>query len=189
VAVTGYFDSNGNGRELSTSAVFWPGRTPVVGRFSLTGGNPNVADAPMAARGLGLAFGVPGQQQWRTAMLNLPVFLDNSPQGFVDRVVASKVAPDTGALVAGSTSAGAAALVGRQRAVRRARSPAAVASAELAVAADLVAAIAAHVSAVLLRTLTLRDARLREVADGGPPGARLGQLEQGVWLFRPGTSR
>src|SRR4051812_35002606 len=79
VAVTGYFDGNGNGTELSSAAVFGPGRTPVTGRFSLTGGDPFVADTPSAARGLGLALGLPGPGQWRTAMLNLPVFPDNSP--------------------------------------------------------------------------------------------------------------
>src|SRR5215467_13464639 len=39
VAVAGYFESNGNGRGLSKASVFRPGRTPVVGRFSLAGGN------------------------------------------------------------------------------------------------------------------------------------------------------
>jgi catalase len=96
VAVVGHFDSNGNGRELSRAAVFRPGQTPVIGRFSLTGGDPFVADTPGAARGLGLAFGFPGATQWRTAMLNLPVFPDNSPQGFYDRLLASKVVPATG---------------------------------------------------------------------------------------------
>lgn len=96
VAVTGYFDSNGNGRDVSSAAVFLPGRTSVIGRFSLTGGNPFVADTPAAARGLGLAFAFPGGQEWRTAMLNLPVFPDNSPHGFYDRLLASKVDPATG---------------------------------------------------------------------------------------------
>jgi catalase len=91
VVVKGYFDSNGNGRELSRAAVLRPGRTPVVGRFSLSGGYPAMEDSPTIARGLGLAFGFPGGQQWRTAMMNLTVFLDNSPQGFYDRLLASKV--------------------------------------------------------------------------------------------------
>lgn len=95
-AVVGYFESNGNGRELSRAAVFVAGRTPVVGRFSLAGGNAHAADAAATARGLGLAFGFPGGSQWRTAMLNLPVFPDNSPQGFYDRLLASKASPDTG---------------------------------------------------------------------------------------------
>ena len=96
VAVAGYFDSTGAGQEFSKAAVFRPGQTSVVGRFSLAGGNPNVADMIDTPRGLALAFGYPGDQQWRTAMLNLPVFLDSSPQGFYDRLVASKIAPGTG---------------------------------------------------------------------------------------------
>ena len=96
VSVTGYFDGNGNGSEVSSAAVFRAGRTPVQGRFSLSGGNAHVVDSDTAARGLGLAFGFPGAAQWRTAMLNLPVFPDNSPQGFYDRLLASKPSPDTG---------------------------------------------------------------------------------------------
>ncbi|HEV7422896.1 MAG TPA: catalase, partial [Mycobacterium sp.] len=45
VAVAGYFDSDGNGREVSSAAVFRSGRTPVLGRFSLAGGNAHAADA------------------------------------------------------------------------------------------------------------------------------------------------
>ena len=96
VVVAGYFESNGSGRELSRAAVFRPGRTRVVGRFSLSGGNPGTVDAAATARGLGLAFGFPGEEQWRTAMLNLPVFPDNSAQGFYDRLFSSKVVPATG---------------------------------------------------------------------------------------------
>ena len=96
VAVTGYFDGNGNGTELSSAAVLGSGRTAVTGRFSLAGGNPFMADTPSTGRGLGLAFGLPGLDQWRTAMLNLPVFPDNSPRGFYDRTLASKTVADTG---------------------------------------------------------------------------------------------
>jgi catalase len=96
VSVAGWFDSTGNGKELSTAAVFAPGRTPVLGRFSAAGGNPHTADTPAAGRGLGLAFGFPGSQQWRTAMLNLPVFPDDSPQSLHDRLVATAVVPATG---------------------------------------------------------------------------------------------
>jgi catalase len=96
VVVTGHFDSNGNGSELSRAGIFRPGQTPVTGRFSLAGGNPNGADAPATARGLGLAFAFPDGTQWRSAMLNLPVFPDNSAQGFYDRLLAGKVVPATG---------------------------------------------------------------------------------------------
>ena len=96
LAVTGFFDSNGHGVDLSSAAVFAVGRTPVTGRFSLAGGNPMVTDTASAARGLGLVFGLPGRDQWRTATLNLPVFPDNSPQGFYDRLLASKIDAATG---------------------------------------------------------------------------------------------
>jgi catalase len=96
VSVAGWFDSNGNGTALSAAAVFAPGRTPVLGRFSAAGGNPHTVDTPAAGRGLGLVFGFPGSRQWRTAMLNLPVFPDDSPQSFYDRLVATAVVPGTG---------------------------------------------------------------------------------------------
>jgi catalase len=96
VSVTGWFDGNGNASAVSTAAVFGRVRTPVVGRFSLAGGNPHTADTAKAVRGLGLAFGFPGAGQWRIATINLPVFLDKSPQGFYDRLIASAVVPGTG---------------------------------------------------------------------------------------------
>lgn len=96
VAVAGFFDSTGDGAQISHAAVFASGRTPVIGRFSLAGGNPFGADNPATARGFALAFGLPGRDEWRTAMLNTTVFPDNSPQGFYDRLLASKVDPATG---------------------------------------------------------------------------------------------
>jgi catalase len=96
VAVAGHFDGNGNGAEVSSAAVFQAGRTPAVGRFSLAGGNAHAADMASTARGFGLAIGFPGGAQWRTAMLNLPVFPDNSAQGFYDRLLASKPSAATG---------------------------------------------------------------------------------------------
>ena len=46
VGVSGFFESNGNGVRLSKAVVFQPGRVPVIGRFSLSGGQPYVADRP-----------------------------------------------------------------------------------------------------------------------------------------------
>src|SRR3954454_24177527 len=75
VGVSRYFDSNGEAVRLSKAAVFRPGRVPVIGRFSLGGGQPYAADSPNAVRGLGLRYSPPGGGgEWRTAMINLPVF-------------------------------------------------------------------------------------------------------------------
>ena len=72
VCVSGYFDSNGRGVELSKAAVFPAGRVPVVGRFALAGGLPYVADAPSTVRSLAILFKLPDGEEWRTAMIDLP---------------------------------------------------------------------------------------------------------------------
>ncbi|WP_431970586.1 catalase family peroxidase [Nocardia sp. bgisy134] len=96
VAVAGYFDSNGNGAELSKASAFRSGRYRLAGRFSLAGGNPHVPDTPTAPRGLGLQLFLPDGEQWRMAMLNIPVFLDATAQDFYDRTLAFAVDPATG---------------------------------------------------------------------------------------------
>lgn len=96
LAASGTFSSSGAGAEVSKAAVLRRGTVPVVARFSLSGTVPDAADKPSAVRGLGLRFELPGGQQWRTAMVNLPVFLDSTPQGFYERLLASKPDPKTG---------------------------------------------------------------------------------------------
>jgi catalase len=96
VGVSGFFDSNGNGARLSEAAVFQPGRVPVIGRFSLGGGQPYAADAPDAVRGLGLQFSLPDGEVWRTAMINLPVFPFRAPEAFYEHLIALKPDPVTG---------------------------------------------------------------------------------------------
>ena len=95
VCVTGFFDSNGQGRRLSKAVVFQTGRVPVIGRFSLGGGNPYVADAPDTVRGLGLQFRLRDGEEWRTAMINRPVFPFNTAQAFYDNLIASQPDPNT----------------------------------------------------------------------------------------------
>ncbi|BBZ50237.1 hypothetical protein MHEI_19540 [Mycobacterium heidelbergense] len=95
LSATGSFASTGAGAAICRAAVFKPGSVPVVGRFSLGGGLPDQADKPDTVRGLGLLFQA-GGQQWRTAMINLPVFTDSTPQGFYERLLASQPLPETG---------------------------------------------------------------------------------------------
>src|SRR5580693_7771427 len=51
LGVSGFFESNGNGVRLSKATVFQAGRLPVIGRFSLSGGQPYAADMPETVRG------------------------------------------------------------------------------------------------------------------------------------------
>jgi catalase len=96
LGVSGFFDSNGNGVRFSKAVVFRPGRLPVLGRFSLSGGMPHVADSADAVRGLGLQFSLPDGEAWRTAMINLPVFPFRTPEAFYEQLVASRPDPTTG---------------------------------------------------------------------------------------------
>src|SRR5439155_20082421 len=96
VGVSGFFESNGNGVRFSKAVVFHPGRLPVVGRFSLSGGQPDVVDSADAVRGLGLQFNLPDGEVWRTAMINLPVFPFRTAEAFLQRPVASNPDPNTG---------------------------------------------------------------------------------------------
>ena len=96
VSATGLFTSNGAGTALSKATVFQTGTTPVTARFSISGGLPAVADTNAAVRGLGVLFHMVGGEQWRTAMVNVPVFTDRVPQGFYERLLATKPVPSTG---------------------------------------------------------------------------------------------
>lgn len=96
VCATGYFDSSGAGARLSSAAVFRPGRIPVVGRFALAGGLPAVADSPKAVRSLAISFRPAGGQEWRTGMIDIPVFTVRTPAAFRDQLVASRPDPATG---------------------------------------------------------------------------------------------
>src|SRR5215471_13748262 len=96
VGVSGFFESNGNGVRLSKAAVFRPGRVPVLGRFSLGGGNPFAPDAVSTPRGLGLQFSLPDGKLWRTAMLHLPVFPFRTPEAFYEQLFAFRPDPSTG---------------------------------------------------------------------------------------------
>jgi catalase len=96
VCVNGSFESNGQGTRLSKAVVFKAGRTPIIGRFSRPGGNPYVPDQPDMVRGLALLFKLPDGEEWRTAMIDTPVFGVNTPRAFYDRLLASQPDPKTG---------------------------------------------------------------------------------------------
>jgi len=96
ICISGYFESNGRGIELSKAAIFQPGRVPVIGRFALAGGQPYAADAAHTVRSMALLFKLPDGEEWRSGMNNIPVFVVNSAQGFHDLLLASAPDPATG---------------------------------------------------------------------------------------------
>ncbi|MBV9645062.1 MAG: YceI family protein [Verrucomicrobia bacterium] len=96
VCVTGYFESNGRGVALSKASVFLSGRVPIIGRFSLQTGQPYLTDAPDIVRGMAILFKLPGGEEWRTGMINTPVFNVNTPEALYDLLLTSASYPETG---------------------------------------------------------------------------------------------
>ena len=94
LCATGTFDSNGDAVSLSRAAVFRPGRSPVVARFALAGAPPFQPDAPKKVKSLGLRFQPAGAEEWRTAMIDLPVFPVRNVQEFYETLQASVPGPD-----------------------------------------------------------------------------------------------
>jgi catalase len=105
VGVTGFFESNGQGQTVSRAEVFRPGRVDIVGRFALAGGKPYADDTPQNVRSLAILFKQADGQEWRTAMINIPVFLVNTPQAFNDFQLASSPDPATGKNIPGAMNA------------------------------------------------------------------------------------
>jgi catalase len=96
ICVTGHFESNGSAATLSRAHVFAPGVVPVVGRFSVPGTNPTVADGESRLRSLALRFAVPNGEEWRTAMNSAPIFSVRTPDDFVAELAAHRVDKATG---------------------------------------------------------------------------------------------
>src|SRR6202047_2352686 len=89
ICFTGVFEANGAGSELSKAAVFVRGEYPVLGRFNLATPNPNAPDATVRVRGLGMQISSPDGQEWRSAMIDPPVFTVSTPRAFYELLLAS----------------------------------------------------------------------------------------------------
>src|SRR5271154_520480 len=89
ICFTGTFEANGKGSALSGAQVFLRGQYPVVGRFNLATADPNAADAMVRVRGLGISITTPDGQEWRSAMIDAPIFPVSTPQDFYELLTAS----------------------------------------------------------------------------------------------------
>jgi catalase len=92
----GDFVGTGDATVLSRSKLFFGTTIPVVARFSLGGGNPEVPDAAPAPRGMALELHLPGGALQHITMINVPIFAAASPASFRDAIVAAKPDPKTG---------------------------------------------------------------------------------------------
>ena len=92
----GEFVGTTDAAALSRSALFSGKTIPVVARFSLGGGSPEVPDAAPAPRGMALEFHLPGGALQHITMIDVPIFAATSPASFRDAIVAAKPDPKTG---------------------------------------------------------------------------------------------
>jgi catalase len=89
ICFTGTFAANGDGSALSKARVFTHGQYPMVGRFNLATTDPNAADAMVRVRGLGIQITTPDGEQWRSAMIDAPIFAVSTPQAFYELLTSS----------------------------------------------------------------------------------------------------
>jgi catalase len=89
ICFTGAFEANGDGSALSKATVFVRGQYPVVGRFNLATADANAVDAMVRVRGIGISIKTPDGQEWRSAMIDAPIFPVSTPQAFYELLTAS----------------------------------------------------------------------------------------------------
>lgn len=92
----GEFIATPEAATYSRSPLFSGRSIPVVVRFSLAGGNPDIPDTARNPRGMALEFKLPGGGLQHMTMLNTPVFGAAHPQTFLDNTIAIKPDPATG---------------------------------------------------------------------------------------------
>ncbi|NPT37220.1 catalase family peroxidase [Paraburkholderia xenovorans] len=98
ICFTGSFESNGAAAALSRAPMLAPGSYPVTGRFNLATADPKAPDATVRVRGLSLRIVAPDRSEWRSAMIDAPVFPVATPQAFYALLEASANKSDPDAM-------------------------------------------------------------------------------------------
>lgn len=93
---TGSFEANGAGTVLSTAQAFTTGSYPVLGRFSVAGGNPFAGDGRKVFHSMALLLKTPDGQEWRMALDHTPIFPVADIASFIALQRATRADPVTG---------------------------------------------------------------------------------------------
>jgi catalase len=96
LCVSGSFVGAKDVQAYTRSALFSGVEVPVIGRFSLAGGNPKAPDAAKSSRGLALQFKLPGNNLHHFTMLNIPVFGASTLETFYAALLSNMADPATG---------------------------------------------------------------------------------------------
>jgi catalase len=98
VCFTGSFESTGAAATVSKAPMFAAGSYPVTGRFNLGTPDPKAPDATVRVRGLSLRVIAHDGSEWRSAMIDAPVFPVATPQAFYGLLQASANKTDANAM-------------------------------------------------------------------------------------------
>lgn len=96
ICASGYFEGTPEGATLSKATVFKGDKIPVIARYSVGGGNPNISDKAKSVRGLALKFSLPNDEQWLMANISAPVFFVATPEKVAPFFASRKPDPATG---------------------------------------------------------------------------------------------
>lgn len=96
VCVSGRFVGTPEGRALSAASLFSGAAHPIVGRFSVGGGNPRATDKGRTVRGLAFEATLPNNEIFVTTMLSAPVFFVATPEKFAPFIASRRPDPATG---------------------------------------------------------------------------------------------
>lgn len=96
VCVSGRFVGTPDGRALSSASLFSGAAHPVIGRFSVGGGNPRASDKARSVRGLAFEATLPNNEIFVTTMLSAPVFFVGKPEHFAPFIASRRPDPATG---------------------------------------------------------------------------------------------
>lgn len=92
----GSFTATRDAASLSRSPIFSGKAIPVVARFSIAGGRPDLPDTARNPRGMALRFKLPDGSSHMMAMLHTPVFGVTTPAAFLENLQAATPDPATG---------------------------------------------------------------------------------------------
>jgi catalase len=92
VCVRGQFNPNAQALTVTDGPLWRQTSVPLVGRFSVGGGNPRASDKGKTVRGLSLRIG----DQWDLVTLSAPAFMVATPEEFMGFMAARRPDPATG---------------------------------------------------------------------------------------------
>lgn len=96
VCAAGTFLPNANAKAITTAPFLQREATPMIGRFSVGGGNPKASDKGKSVRGLAVRFDAGSASPTDLVMISAPVFFVSKAEHFIPFLEARRPDPATG---------------------------------------------------------------------------------------------